>query len=1388
MKENKYKNNKIKSFNNHLYLIISLVIFINLTFIDITFSKVKLYYLKSLNLDSEITMTLIGSGEQRILSRHYAGENPDEIYVNNIYNNESSRIVYNLNKSENIIKMVWYSPVTTCNGMFANLFNIIEINLSNFDASLVTDMNLMFNGCHSLTSVNFNNINSSKVETAFRMFYDCRSLISLDLSQFDSSSLIEMSSMFEDCISLKYLNINYLNTSSVLSMGYIFENCISLTSLDLSNFDTSSVYEMAGMFYQCESLISLNLQNFNTSNVYTFQEMFFGCKSLLSLDLSNFNISEAMYIYEMFYNCSSLIYLNLKSFIEGEYIEIEDIETLYMFNNINPKMVLCLDIDNNPIIKQALEISNISNNNNCQDICFLDNIKISPHFQECITDCIYTNNTELYEYNNICYSECPENTYISPNNPNLCLKILNCEKYNKYYNYEKTSCINSIPQGYYVNDDINKTIDKCHSYCKECSKESNELNLCISCNDGYYPKIDDKPNNKSFINCYKDPVGYYLDDDIYKPCYNTCKNCSEYGDEIDNKCIECIDGYSKIENNNNCYENCQYYYYIDESNKYQCTSEEKCPIEQNKIIKEKKKCINNCNDDDTYKCEFNNICYESCPEDSNISDEIYNSDEKDDSYEIKKTDEMNESNKIIMSDEINKSNEAEKSENVNNSDENKSEMGGESDDINRTDDLDEINKSDKINKSNEINKSNGINKSDEINKSNEIIKSNLIYNSDKTDNNNIEKECPKDMPYKNQNNECTKECNATNFFNEICKISNNNPITQQDIIKNIKEQLSNGDLDSLLIGLTEGQKKDLLIKSKDITFQITTTDNQNNNNYTDISRIKLGECENLLKKQYKIDENKTLLIFKIDYYIPGLSIPVIGYEVYHPDSKIKLDLKTYCKDILIDFDIPASVDEDNLYKYDPNSEYYTNECVPSTSDNGTDIILNDRKEEFINNNLSLCENKCTYNGYNEDSKTSSCECEIKAKEFIITELFGQENILSNNITYKNSSSNVATMKCVNTLFTKDGLLTNIGSYVLLVIVVSYIILIVLYFKFGMYLIEKDIKKIINQKRKNKNKFDIFKVDQKGRKKKKKNEKSNVGNPVKKKKKTKIETKINNKITNYSKIELKNTNILINIGKDQSSHLEIFKSRNKNININNIKNIKNINSLQFYDSELNSLSYRLALIFDKRTYINYYISLIKTKHPLIFSFFPNTDYNIIILKISILLLSFAIYFAINTLFFNDSVIHEIYENEGKYNISSQIPKIIYSFIISHIICMLLKYFSLPEKQLLILKYETTLKNVNYEADKVNRCFFIKYIIFYIVGLLFLILFWYYLSSFCAVFQNSQKYPFINTLICVFFSFIYPLFINLLPGIFRMHSLNKETNRECLYKFSKAIQYI
>ena len=272
--------------------------------------------------------------------------------------------------------------------------------------------------------------------------------------------------------------------------------------------------------------------------------------------------------------------------------------------------------------------------------------------------------------------------------------------------------------------------------------------------------------------------------------------------------------------------------------------------------------------------------------------------------------------------------------------------------------------------------------------------------------------------------------NSSNFFIGLIEERKLN-ISKDDIINNIKEDIINHKIDYLLSNVTEGNKEDLYIKDEDVLYQITTTDNQNNNNYNNISKIKLGECENILKKIYNIDRNLSLIIFKIDYYLEGLLIPIIGYEVYHPENKSKLNL-SYCNETLISYNIPVSIDENNLFKYDQNSEYYNDECNTYTTEDGTDILINDRKEEFIQNNMSLCENICTYTGYDKNTKKALCECGIKYKEFILSEIEKQTDLLSNNLTTDDiSNSNLVTMKCYETLFSKDGLLTNIGSYILL---------------------------------------------------------------------------------------------------------------------------------------------------------------------------------------------------------------------------------------------------------------------------------------------------------------------------------------------------------------------
>ena len=164
------------------------------------------------------------------------------------------------------------------------------------------------------------------------------------------------------------------------------------------------------------------------------------------------------------------------------------------------------------------------------------------------------------------------------------------------------------------------------------------------------------------------------------------------------------------------------------------------------------------------------------------------------------------------------------------------------------------------------------------------------------------------------------------------------------------------------------EKVEDIIEVKDnVQLQMTTSDNQKNNTNKNISTIDLGDCESKLKLIYGIEPSLPLIIFKIDYFPDNSLIPIIGYEIYHPLNKSKLDL-TYCEDILIKLNIPVNIDENHLFKYDPNSEFYTDNCFTYTTENGTDIILDDRKQEFSTNRLSLCENNCNYTKYDENSK------------------------------------------------------------------------------------------------------------------------------------------------------------------------------------------------------------------------------------------------------------------------------------------------------------------------------------------------------------------------------------------------------------------------------------
>jgi hypothetical protein len=239
--------------------------------------------------------------------------------------------------------------------------------------------------------------------------------------------------------------------------------------------------------------------------------------------------------------------------------------------------------------------------------------------------------------------------------------------------------------------------------------------------------------------------------------------------------------------------------------------------------------------------------------------------------------------------------------------------------------------------------------------------------------------------------------------------------------------------------------------------------------------------------------------------------------------------------------------------------------------------------------------------------------------------------------------------------------------------------------------------------------------------------------------------------------------------------------------NNNLSISSNTFIKYNDYELNSFSYEKALKLDKRTYCEYYISLLKTKHLLIFTFFNNNDYNSKTIKICLFFFSFALFFTVNALFFTESKMHKIYEDEGEYIFIYQIPQIIISTIILSILRIIIKYFSLSEKSILEIKSEKNLENIEYKIPNVFNCLTIKFTIFFELSLITLIFSWYYLSCFCAVYKNTQLFLIKDTIICFILTLLYPLFINLLPGIFRIPSLSNG-NRILMYKFSRLVELL
>ena len=591
------------------------------------------------------------------------------------------------------------------------------------------------------------------------------------------------------------------------------------------------------------------------------------------------------------------------------------------------------------------------------------------------------------------------------------------------------------------------------------------------------------------------------------------------------------------------------------------------------------------------------------------------------------------------------------------------------------------------------------------------------------------------------NNILNEERNDKNVIEKSKEIKVYNDILQ--VVE--KEFISDNYDKSLLIN-----GEDDCIKAEKLIITFTTSFNQRNNINNNMTKIDLGLCEIILRNFYNLSNNETLYIKKIDIIQEKMKTLKVEYDVYAKlsgNNLINLNL-TVCENNEISLIIPIEIN-DHIDKFNSSSRYYDDICYTTTSEDGADILLKDRQREFIDKDRIICQEDCRFSEYNYETSQAKCSCKVKEFAQSFADMYiNKEKLLDNFKNIKNYL-NFNFLVCYKKLFTKNGILNNIGCYLILVIILIHIILICVFIIKQFPLLKDKIIEIAHEKKKD----------------------------------TKSKKSIKSKMSKKKRFNSKKKSVNKNLYKNEASKMKII--HKDTINASKIK----INNNKFIDEEINGFSYDLARRYDKRTFFQYYSSLIKTQHNLICILINIKDYNSRIIKIDLFFIGFTIEYTLNALFYDDDTMHKIYENKGDFDLETQIPIAVYSTIISMILNYPLNFLALSNDPIIDFKQDKKNNKILEKSINLINNLMIKFILYFIISSVFLLFFWYYISMFGVIYRNTQMHLLKDTLISFGLSLIIPFVTFLFPGIFRIQALSIENKkRECMYNFSKFLQSI
>ena len=547
------------------------------------------------------------------------------------------------------------------------------------------------------------------------------------------------------------------------------------------------------------------------------------------------------------------------------------------------------------------------------------------------------------------------------------------------------------------------------------------------------------------------------------------------------------------------------------------------------------------------------------------------------------------------------------------------------------------------------------------------------------------------------------------------------------------------------------------IKQDSFTITIYDTNQKFENRFNE-SHIDFTLCETELKKKYNIPLNEPLIIVKMDSETDeNFPTKKVNYEIFSL-NKTKLDKKICSKitmeipikeDTKIDINELMEMQNKGIDLTDKTDAFFNDICVPyDNDDKGTPF--NERKNLYVN--ISFCDVECNLNSIKEKNGIYEvvCDCGQQYAEEAQKKREGHfvKSILN---------SNIFVVRCYKVVFNLKRLKVNWGHWFYFTLIVLQLINLCFFGYYGYKSLRKYLlslkhhpsSPIINANKNDDLKIksnDILKLNIKG-------------------------TSNNNLIfisstSNVQSKDLLDNNHMISILETDNEHqnmediannnnlkTEIYgivnNSINNNIKIKKEKKKKIDDPSNFTEDQLESFPYQKAILYDKRGFKTTYIYSILRKQGILNAIFIDSKSKFRCIKFSTILISIALSFGFNALFFSQSLQNKRYKGDNSLLI--RIPKVLISFFSSIICIFILNLISSYENILnkFIKKKKITKKKIKIFLKKVN-C---KVISFYILAWFYTLFFWYFCTAYCAIYPLFQKpwlYDSLQTLFLAHFS--------------------------------------